>query len=167
MSLKKQDISQLLVLCKQDNNLAQLEIYNRYQQAMFNTSLRIVKDSAIAEDVMQDSFLTAFTKLESFKGTSTFGAWLKRIVVNNSISQYRKMQRFVPLEENTLEEEVEEINFDGISSFEEQGSKVKHLLTMVSSLKGSYSQMLTLHFIEGYDYDEICNILDISISVSL
>lgn len=164
MSLIKQDISQLLVLCKQDNNLAQLEVYNRYEQAMFNTSIRIVKDSAIAEDVMQESFLTAFTKLDSFKGTSTFGAWLKRIVINNSISQYRKMQRFVPLEENTMEEDngEEEMNFDGISSFEEQDSKVKHLLTAVSSLKGSYSQMLTLHFIDGYDYNEICTILDIS-----
>jgi len=159
VSLAKKKITQLLVLCKQENNLAQLEVYNRYQHAMFNTSLRIVKDSAVAEDVMQDSFLTAFTKLDSFKGTSTFGAWLKRIVVNNSISQYRKMQRFVPLEEEKVEEVID---FDGISSYEESNSKVKGLLRVLDTLKNSYSQILTLHFIEGYDYEEICEILDIS-----
>ena len=69
---------------------AQLEVYNRYYKAMYNTALRIVKDSAEAEDVMQDSFLNAFTKLESFKGEVTFGAWLKRIVINNSIHHYRR-----------------------------------------------------------------------------
>ena len=63
---------------------AQLEIYNRYYKAMYNTAFRIVKHSAEAEDVMQESFLSAFTKLHTFKGDVTFGAWLKRIVINNS-----------------------------------------------------------------------------------
>ena len=72
---------------------AQLEVYNRYYKAMYNTALRIVKDSAEAEDVMQDSFLNAFTKLSSFKGEVTFGAWLKRIVINNSIHHYRKQKK--------------------------------------------------------------------------
>ena len=60
---------------------------------MYNTSLRIVKDSAEAEDIMQESFLSAFTKLHTFKGEVTFGSWLKRIVVNNSIHHYRKQQK--------------------------------------------------------------------------
>ena len=60
---------------------------------MYNTSLRIVKDSAEAEDVMQESFLSAFTKLESYSGEATFGSWLKRIVVNNSISSAKGASR--------------------------------------------------------------------------
>jgi RNA polymerase sigma-70 factor (ECF subfamily) len=67
-----------------------MEIYNRYYNAMYNTAVRIVKNSAEAEDVMQESFLNAFTKLHAFKGEVTFGAWLKRIVINNSIYHYRK-----------------------------------------------------------------------------
>src|SRR6056297_3760388 len=72
---------------------AQLEVYNRYYKAMYNTALRIVKDSAEAEDVMQESFLNAFTKLHTFKGDVAFGAWLKRIVINNSIYHYKKQQK--------------------------------------------------------------------------
>ena len=70
-----------------------MEIYDRYYHAMYNTAVRIVKDPATAEDILQESFLSAFTKLETFKGEVTFGAWLKRIVINNSIYEYRKQQK--------------------------------------------------------------------------
>src|SRR5690606_9487976 len=68
---------------------------------MYNTAIRIVKDSAEAEDVMQEAFLSAFTKLHTFKGEVAFGAWLKRIVINKSIHQYKRQQksRTVDLEE--------------------------------------------------------------------
>ena len=68
---------------------------------MYNTALRIVKNGAEAEDVMQESFLSAFTKLHTFKGEVAFGAWLKRIVINNSIYHFKKQQknRSVDLEE--------------------------------------------------------------------
>ena len=65
-----------------------MEVYRRYYSAMYNTSLRIVKDSFEAEDIMQDSFLTAFTRLDKLKDNARFGAWLKRIVINNSIGHY-------------------------------------------------------------------------------
>ena len=67
MTLTELNIEQLIDLCKANNQQAQLEVYNRYFKAMYNTSLRIVKDSYEAEDIMQDSFLLAFTKLESLK----------------------------------------------------------------------------------------------------
>ena len=81
---------QLIELCKSGNQSAQLEIYNRYYKAMFNTSLRIVKNNFEAEDIMQDSFLMAFTKIKTLKNHAKFGSWLKRIVVNNSIYHYKK-----------------------------------------------------------------------------
>ena len=90
MSLTSQHTDSLLGLCKQGNQLAQLEIYNRYQKAMYNTALRIVKDPYEAEDVMQESFIKAFDKLDSFKGDASFGSWLKRIVINNGIGVYKK-----------------------------------------------------------------------------
>ena len=75
MFTTNQNIEQLLTLCSSGNQRAQLEVYNRYYKAMYNTSLRIVRDSYKAEDIMQESFLTAFSKLESLKDTSVFGAW--------------------------------------------------------------------------------------------
>ncbi|MEO1013052.1 MAG: RNA polymerase sigma factor, partial [Bacteroidota bacterium] len=93
MSHKGEHIDALLQQCLKGNQGAQLEIYNRYYKAMYNVSLRIVKDSAEAEDIMQESFLNAFTKLYMFKGEVTFGAWLRRIVINNSIYHYKKQQK--------------------------------------------------------------------------
>ena len=93
MSRQNEHIDTLLELCKQGKQSAQLEVYNRYYKAMYNTALRIVKHTAEAEDVMQESFLNAFTKLHTFKGDVAFGAWLKRIVINNSIYHYKKQQK--------------------------------------------------------------------------
>ncbi|MFT5986256.1 MAG: RNA polymerase sigma factor (sigma-70 family), partial [Planctomycetota bacterium] len=109
MSLTTTDISILVSLCKKENQLAQLEIYNRYNKAMYTIAARIVKNTAEAEDVMQESFIAAFDKIDSFKGTATFGAWLKRIVVNNSIAQYKKSLRFVSVDDDegiTIEDEA-------------------------------------------------------------
>jgi len=159
VSLNQQPIETVLSLCSKGNQLAQLEVYNRYQKAMYNISLRIVKDTAEAEDVMQESFMTAFSKLDSFKGTSTFGAWLKRIVVNNSITQYKKSKRYVPLPEHGLEDEIDET--EGLDTEAYQSLQTTTLLTSMEALNESYRQILTLHYIEGYDYEEICDILQI------
>ncbi len=160
MTSTNQNIEQLLVLCKSCNQRAQLEVYNRYNKAMYNTALRIVKDSYKAEDIMQESFLTAFTKLETLEDTKLFGAWLKRIVVNNSIAHYNKTvkQNEVPLE--TVMYKVEDDN--GIEEHSQNDDKVKQIISIMKTLKPNYSLGLTLHLIEGYDYDEICDIMDIS-----
>ena len=151
----------LLSLCKVGNQLAQLEVYNRYQKAMFNTALRIVKDPMEAEDVMQESFITAFNKLDSFKGDATFGSWLKRIVINKSIVQYKKQQRFKDVPMDTVQQLVDQPQE---SLTEEDYAKVKasQVIQAMHALKDNYRQVLSLHLIEGYDHDEICTIMKIS-----
>tara|TARA_R110002153_G_scaffold155174_2_gene307249 strand:- start:6386 stop:6895 length:510 start_codon:yes stop_codon:yes gene_type:complete len=140
---------------------AQLEVYNRYYKAMFNTALRIVKDTAQAEDIMQESFLSAFTKLHTFKGEVTFGSWLKRIVINNSIHQYRKQQK---KNEVALDEVLYKVeDYDGIASdhvFTEL--KAQKVMETMKDLKDNYRISLTLHLIEGFDYEEISEIMNIS-----
>jgi len=138
-----------------------MEIYDRYYHAMYNTAVRIVRDPATAEDILQDSFLSAFTKLETFKGEVTFGAWLKRIVINNSIYEYRKQQKLheVPLESVLYKVE----DYDGAET--DQGSTkrmAQKVLETLRHLKDSYRVSLTLHLIEGYDYEEISEIMNIS-----
>ncbi|QIE58530.1 RNA polymerase sigma factor [Rasiella rasia] len=163
MALTHQDISTVLVLCKKGNQLAQLEVYNRYNKAMYNVAYRIVKDTALAEDCMQEAFISAFTKLDSFKGDAAFGAWLKRIVVNNSLVQYKKSKRYVPISENL--ENGEEMEYhDGLASEDYSSLKVQHIRSGMRELNSSYERILNLHFIEGYDYEEICDILEISYS---
>ncbi|OUR98999.1 RNA polymerase subunit sigma [Flavobacteriales bacterium 33_180_T64] len=161
MTLTIQNIEQLLQLCKSGDQHAQMEVYNRYYKAMYNTAYRIVKNSFEAEDIMQDSFLTAFTKLDNLKEIKTFGSWLKRIVINNSIYHYKKSNKYqdVPLDDVLYK--VEDNN--GLSQdYEFNNLKVNQVLETMTTLKDNYKMSLTLHLIEGYDYDEICEIMDIS-----
>jgi RNA polymerase sigma-70 factor (ECF subfamily) len=138
-----------------------MEIYNRYYKAMYNTSLRIVKNSAEAEDVMQESFLNAFTKLHTFKGEVTFGSWLKRIVINNSIYHYRKQRKQNEVALDDILYKVEDN--DGVASdhvFTEL--KAQKVMETMKRLKDNYRISLTLHLIEGYDYEEISTIMNMS-----
>ena len=161
MSHKKEHIDALLLLCLAGKQGAQLEVYNRYYKAMYNTSVRIVKDSAEAEDVMQESFLNAFTKLHSFKGEVTFGAWLKRIVVNNSIYHYRKQQKKNEVGLDDIMYKVED-NEAVVSDHGLTKLKAQKVMETMNSLKDNYRLSLTLHLIEGYDYEEISSIMNIS-----
>jgi len=161
LSQKKVHIDALLQSCMQGKQSAQLEVYNRYYKAMYNTAVRIVKDSAEAEDVMQESFLNAFTKLHTFKGEVAFGAWLKRIVVNNSIYHYKKQRKKNEVALDDLMYKVEDN--DGIASdhvFTEQ--KAQKVMETMKNLKDSYRISLILHLIEGYDYEEIGTIMNMS-----
>lgn len=161
MLLTNQNIEQLVQLCITGNQGAQLEVYNRYYKAMYNTALRIVHDSFEAEDIMQDSFLTAFTKLDGLKETVTFGSWLKRIVINNSIYHYNKNSKYnqVPLDDVLYKVE----DHSGVSSdYEFTSIKAKQVMETMNELKDSYRVSLTLHLIEGYDYEEISDIMNIS-----
>ncbi|MCM5663113.1 RNA polymerase sigma factor [Galbibacter mesophilus] len=160
MSQQELHTDQLLVLCRQGKQAAQMEIYNRYYRAMYNTALRIVKDSFEAEDVMQESFLNAFTKLDSFKAEVTFGAWLKRIVINNSIHHYRKQnQNNIPLDDVMYRvEDKDEVEPD----YELTNIKAQKVLQTMNMLKDNYRIALTLYLIEGYDYEEIGDIMQVS-----
>lgn len=161
MTLTNENIEQLLQLCLSGDQHAQMEVYNRYYKAMYNTAFRIVNNSYEAEDIMQDSFLTAFTKLNSLKEMATFGAWLKRIVINNSIYHYKKQNK---LNETSLDDVIYKVEDQSgiIEDNNYSNLKVQQVLETIKSLKDNYRMSLTLHLIEGYDYDEICDIMDIS-----
>lgn len=155
METNQPHITNLIERCIKSDKNAQLEIYKAYYRAMYNTAHRILKDRYEAEDAMQEAFLTAFTKLNSYKGKVAFGAWLKRIVINKSLTQLKKNKRYddVKMEvisQNNVEEEA--LNYKGLEP--------KNVLKALQNLKESYRIVLTLNLIEGYDYDEIADILN-------
>ena len=152
------DIVILLERCKENNEKAQLTLYNQYYKAMFNVSYRIVGDSHLAEDVMQESFLKAFTKLDSFNGNVTFGSWLKKIVINTSINELKKLNKY---QFDSLDEKIEVVDFkEELENYSEL--KAESVLKTIQSLKSNYKIILTLYFIEGYDLEEITGILNIT-----
>ena len=139
---------------------AQSELYRNYSKAMYNTSLRIVADSYLAEDVMQDAFIDAFRKIQDLRDNRQFGPWLKRMVINQSINQVNRAKR--------LTEKLEEINWD--EPIEEVGVdlelEVKQVKQAIQQLARQYQVICSLYLFEGYDHEEIADILKISASAS-
>lgn len=150
--------------CRQGNRKAQFEIYKLYAKAMYNVALRIVNFEEEAEDVLQDAFLDAFTRIDGFKGDATFGLWLKQIVINKSINQLRKRKvEFVNIEEvDVAEERIIERVIERSEAGEDLQWKVEEIRTAVALLPERYRVVLTLYLFEGYDHEEIAYILKIS-----
>jgi len=160
--LDQLNTAQLISKCRKRNKSAQLEIYNRYYKTMYNTSFRIVKDSQEAEDIMQESFLKAFTKLASLQDDELFGAWLKKIVINMSLSAAKKNSAFKEIDLETITLEKEAIIVDDTT--DQMTLTKSNIMKSLLLLKDNYSTILSLHYIEGYDYEEICQVMNISYS---
>lgn len=138
------------------------ELYRLYNKAMFNTALRIVVERAEAEDILQESFITAFHQLKNYREEATFGAWLKRIVVNKSLNALRK--RSTIEFSSTFSECPDEENTDDQSSgFPFTVEQVRGAITR---LPDGYRTVLTLYLLEGYDHSEISQILNIDENTS-
>lgn len=162
MSLAKQNIEELISLCKQKNQKAQFEVYNRYSKAMYNVAFRIVKDAHYAEDVMQEGFLKAFTKIDDYRQEVAFGAWLKRIIINYSIDFYKKKNTYRTDDIENVMYKVEDDSLAPPSELDFTNLKAAQVLKTIEKLKDNYRMALTLFYIEGYDQEEISEILNIS-----
>ena len=150
----------LVAECCKGNRKAQFELYKLYAKVMYNVALRIVNHQAEAEDILQESFLDAFNRITNFRGETTFGLWLKRIVINRSISYLRRRKAdVVSLEEIEVAEEFEVD--DGEIQF-----KVEKIKKAMAELPDGCRVILTLYLFEGYDHEEIAHILKIAVSTS-
>ena len=157
-------ISGLLESCKKGSHKAQFELYKRYYKAMYNTALRIVQDTYEAEDMMQESFLKAFDKLDSFKGEVAFGAWLKRIVINQSLTHIKKKKRLMKVSlEKVNESEINDADMDeNYNSMASADLRVVEVKEAINKLNDNYRLVLNLSLIEGFDNREVADILNIS-----
>ena len=157
-------MSDLLLVeqCKQYNQKAQMALYGKYCDGMFAIAQRYLKDTAAAEDAMQEAFIKAFQKLSQFNGDVTFGAWLKRIVINTCLD-YIKARK---LKTEALNEEVFTIveENDGWSVSDE--TTASGILAAIEELPSNYKTAIKLFLLEGYDHQEISEILQISENAS-
>jgi len=150
---------ELVERCKQGDAPSFQALYRKYSKAMYNTSLRIVNNTADAEDVLQESFLDAFRSLHDFHYRSTFGAWLKKIVINKSINILRKRRNdLVDMESTELQAVTDEESINE----EEIHYQVEEVKKMITRLPDGYRTVLSLYLLEGYDHEEISQILNIS-----
>lgn len=160
MIFKTDKASRLIYKCKKQNRKAQLEVYQKYCKSMFYVANRIVHNVEIAEEVMQDAFVSAFDKIDLFDDSKgSFGAWLKRIVINKAINFLRTEK---DIEFKRLEEISEIPEEADVESFVVSQNEYHLFKQTFNALKENYKVVLTLHYMEGYDLKEVAEILDIS-----
>jgi len=145
--------------CKKGEREAQFRLYKLYYKPMYNVCFRLLGNAAEAEDAMQDAFLKMFKKMDTYKGEVSFGAWLKKIVINHSLDTLKKRK--------AVFEEINERKHDSEDyKMETAEINVETIKKAINNLPDGYRVVLSLYLIEGYDHDEISEILGISNSAS-
>lgn len=148
---------------KYGDQRAQYRLYQLYSKAMFNVCYRMMNSREEAEDLLQDSFTDAFHRLDSFRYESSFGHWLKRIVVNKCINEIKRKKADLSFYDDmgwfeNHEEEKEEAYGKGLT--------VDHVKEAMKELPSGARMIFSLYLLEGYDHVEISEILNISESNS-
>jgi len=149
--------------CKNGSRKAQFRIYKLYSKAMYNLAFRFMNNHEDAQDMLQETFIDCFRNIGSFRFESTFGMWLKRILINHCINQKRKKKtdisynEYLPEYAEYTEEEKEEA---------ETQFNISEIFSNIEKLPDGYRLILTLYLLEGYDHSEISQILGISESTS-
>ncbi len=152
--------AKLIHAARKGDQQSMYRLYKLYVQAMYNISVRMVVNKYDAEDIIQESFVKAFNSLDSFREESSFGSWLKRIVINQSITFLRsKKQEFDDIDNlQIVSNEQENENFPQIDPTKIHES--------IKTLPEKARVVLNLYLLEGYRHKEIAEILNISESTS-
>ncbi|RLD71961.1 MAG: hypothetical protein DRI98_03595 [Bacteroidetes bacterium] len=150
----------LVEKCLDGDIKAQYQLYKQYSKAMYNIAIRFLNNKMDAEDILQESFTTAFSRLEELQNKDLFGSWLKRIVINNCISLQRKQK--------IAFEEIDEQRHGEVDEMDEGMPKVDPALVhrAIKELPNKGRTVLVLRALEGYSHKEIAETLDISVSTS-
>lgn len=153
--------TELILNCKQNDRKSQLKLYNGYCEGMFIVAKRYLKNSDQAEEAMQDAFVKAFKNLNQFKGEVSFGAWLKKIVINQCFDLLKKNE----LDTVSIEEHI-------VGEIEEEDWQVSDEVSLVeikesiNALPVKYKSILKLYLIEGFDHKEIFEVTGVLESTS-
>jgi RNA polymerase sigma factor (sigma-70 family) len=152
---------ELIARCKAGDREAHYRLYRLYSKAMYNASYRITGREEDAEDALQEGFISAFKNLDSYRGDASFGAWLKRIVVNKAINIVRKRRH-----ELMPEDEQWDVAEEEAPAEYKEGLTVEQVRDAIHQLPDGYRTVLSLYLLEGYDHQEIAEIMGISESTS-
>ena len=151
--------------CMKGDVRAQYQLYALYSRAMYNICYRMTNQKEEAEDMLQESFSYAFSKLGSFRFESAFGAWLKRIVVNTCINHLKKKRVNLVYTEHQNDPPPTSADDDFVD-YGEIRFQVKRVMQALEKLPEGYRIVFSLYLLEGYDHKEIAEILGVTESTS-
>lgn len=161
---------ELIRQCKQNNREAQKAVYEEYSSIITAICRRYVKDKSTAEDVMQETFITVFSKIDKFSGTGSFEGWIKRIAVNTSLMYIRKAKKELLVESFEMSLEVENDNKDELElNIKDAKSVISNakfsqtkIIELIEELPLGFRTVFNMFVIEGYKHKEIADTLGIS-----
>ena len=158
-----QEIHKDIILSAQSGDrLAFKKLYNLYSKSMYNICFRMTERYEIAQDVLQDAFIDVFQNIKKFDFRVSFGAWMKRIVINHCINELKKKSLKLDFFDDLNIDIVEENQEDEIESL----LSVEKISKAMSILPEGTKTIFSLYLLEGYDHEEISQILNISTSTS-
>lgn len=145
---------ELIVRCTKYDRKAQRELYERYSSRMYSLCLRYSKDKESAKDVLQDGFVTVFTKIGTYKGIGAFEGWMRRIFVNTALMRLRKADIF---------NDIEDISYKAASDEDIAGDVGgKEIMKIVSSMPAGFRTVFNMSVVDGYSHREIAGMLGIT-----
>jgi len=148
---------ELIKGCLREEAACQKELFNRYAGRMLGVCHRYARNSADAEDILQDAFIKVFDKIRQFKSEGSFEGWIRRIMVNTALKKY-SLRRY---EKELTGYEIKDRDESGLEPSAYSHLTQKELLEMIHQLPDGYRIIFNLYVIEGYQHEEIAAMLGI------
>lgn len=156
---------ELVLGCQRKDRNAQRALYGHYAKPMYNLCLRMLRHSHDAEDVLQVAFVDVFSKIDTFNFEASISAWIKRIVVNRCIDHLKK-RRLLTTDFDPDRHDIIADTTDSAPAVSAEKMSVERIKKATMELSEGYRVVLSLYLFEGYDHEEIAQILDISVGTS-
>jgi RNA polymerase sigma factor (sigma-70 family) len=151
MNLTEEEV---IELSKQGNTLAQRKLYDTYSKKLYGISLRYANSEEEAADILQDSFIKIFTKLDTYKFEGSFEGWMRRITTHTAIEYYRKRIEYSEI--GNVETNI------NLSTTEDLSLEEDDILKLIQNMPNGYRMVFNMYAIEGYSHQEIALMLKIS-----
>lgn len=152
---------ELIHRCRAGDQEAHFRLYKLYSKAMYNVGYRITGNEEDAEDVLQEAFVSAFKNLNNYRGDSSFGSWVKKIVINKAINLLKKRKWELMPENEEFDVPAEEPEQEYRPELQ-----VETVRNAIMQLPDGYRSVLSMYLLEGYDHQEIAEIMGITESTS-
>lgn len=148
--------SKLIESCANNNREAQYQLYNLLSGKMFAVCMRYAKNREAAEDLLQEGFVKVFNNINKFRNEGSFEGWVRRIIVNTAIEEYRKTSKMYPMIS------VDDTPIDVVWENANEDLELEDLMKLINSLSTGYRTIFNLYVVEGFSHKEIAEKLNIS-----
>lgn len=158
---------QLIEGCRTGKRRFQNLLYQKYSRRMFAVCLRYSNDATEAEDILQDAFIKVFRNISTYSGSGSFEGWMKRIMINTSLSQYQKnKKKGISVDLEVIEPFLSDDNPNEDQTPLASSVSSDQLIGLIQKLPEGYKHVFSMYALDGFSHQEIADSLNISVNTS-